>query len=91
MVTTPCFRRADVGLFRAILLETTLWDTAPQERGIQEMLLMFKNYLFQVQERYASVLEDKSRLQEFQGSETGEESRARKTPSLWGRIRLGNI
>lgn len=91
MVTTPCFRRADVGLLRTILLETTSWDTAPQERGIQEGLLIFKNYLFQVQKWYASVLEDKSSLQEFQASETGEDYRARKIPSLWGRIRLGNI
>ncbi|KAK4814166.1 hypothetical protein QYF61_009984 [Mycteria americana] len=49
-LTTLDFRRADFGLFRD-LLGRVPWDKALEGRGAQESWLIFKDHLFQVQER----------------------------------------
>ncbi|GAB0204681.1 hypothetical protein GRJ2_002933700 [Grus japonensis] len=48
-LTTPDFRRADLGLFRD-LLGRIPWDKALEGRGAQDSWLIFKGHLLQAQE-----------------------------------------
>ncbi|GAB0183649.1 hypothetical protein GRJ2_000830200 [Grus japonensis] len=49
-LTTLDFRRADFGLFRD-LLGRVPWEKALEERGAQEIGLIFEDHLFQAQEQ----------------------------------------
>lgn len=48
-LTTLDVRRADFGLFKHMTVKV-LWDKGVEERGAQEIFLMFKGHLLQSQE-----------------------------------------
>ncbi|PKU37622.1 hypothetical protein llap_12076 [Limosa lapponica baueri] len=49
-LTTLDFRRADFGLLRDLIGSVT-WEKVPKGTGAQESWLVFKDHLFQAQER----------------------------------------